>query len=359
MILTDQDYLKQCLALAYKGKGECAPNPAVGAVIVQQQQVVGVGYHARAGEPHAEVHALNAAGSQARQATLYVTLEPCCHVGRTPACTQAIIRAGVKRVVYAYIDPNPQVGGQGAEMLQRAAIECDYLPLDEIAKFYQSYHYWQQTHLPWISAKLALSKDLKIAGQHGARVNISGDVCALFTHQKRLYSDAILSTAVTLNQDNPQMNVRLDDKRIKKSIFIIDRELTLQADLQLYHTAKSITLFHQQVLTPRQKLHRQQLEKLGITCVSMPVDNQQLRLTAIWDYIGQSGVHDLWIEAGARLFNALVDGGHVQQAYIYQAPHALGSQAKSAQLNLVTLLTACKDYTITQAADDEIYELYF
>src|SRR3990167_2136538 len=166
--------LKQALSLAESQRGFCAPNPSVGALVVKEGELIAEGVHRGPMKPHAEVEAIHHAGNQAEGASLYVTLEPCCHWGRTPPCTDLIVKSRIKAVYYAFQDPNPKVAGQGAKQLQAAGIECHSVELPEVTDFYRSYHYWIREGRPWVTAKLAISLDGKIAGPHGEPVSLTG-----------------------------------------------------------------------------------------------------------------------------------------------------------------------------------------
>jgi diaminohydroxyphosphoribosylaminopyrimidine deaminase/5-amino-6-(5-phosphoribosylamino)uracil reductase len=152
--MTHEIYLKQALQLAEIRRGFCAPNPSVGAVVVKNNKVISTGFHFASGAPHAEVDALNKCGDEARGATIYVTLEPCCHWGKTPPCTQLLIDRGIKTVIYGLSDPNPLVAGKGHANLEAANISCEQYTVPEISAFYASYYYWHKTGLPWVTAKI-------------------------------------------------------------------------------------------------------------------------------------------------------------------------------------------------------------
>src|SRR5688572_12392757 len=161
-MVSPENLLRAALDEARRGRGLCAPNPAVGAVLVQKDFIVSKGYHHGAGLPHAEVEALADVREDLSQATLYVTLEPCCHQGRTPPCTRFLIERGIKKVVYGHQDPNPVVAGKGEAELRAAGVEVTHLPLPEVERFYRSYDHWTRTGRPFVTAKLALSLDGKI-----------------------------------------------------------------------------------------------------------------------------------------------------------------------------------------------------
>jgi len=317
----DPNYLLNALALAQQRRGFCAPNPAVGAVIVDTHgKIVGSGHHYGAGFPHAEIEALKSLQDSAAASTLYVTLEPCCHFGRTPPCTDAILKAGIKHVVYGYQDPNPLVAGKGAAQLREQGVRCDLVSLPEIAQFYQSYQHWQRYRTPFMTAKLAMSLDGKIAGPAGERVQLTGPELQRLTHERRLASDAILTTAKTILQDDPQLNVRLDGQVIAKPIYLIDRQLRLPLTAQIVNTAQSVTIFHAHSASQSTK---HELLKLGLRCIALDETPNGLDLDQVLAHIGQEGMHDVWVEAGGTFFSSLLHENRVQRLLIYLAPRWL------------------------------------
>jgi diaminohydroxyphosphoribosylaminopyrimidine deaminase / 5-amino-6-(5-phosphoribosylamino)uracil reductase len=318
-------YMQQALQLAQERRGFCAPNPAVGAVLVKAGKVIAQGTHWACGYPHAEAAALQTVGTAAG-ATLYVTLEPCSHHGKTPPCTDLLIRSGIQQVFFGMSDPNPTVSGQGAAILQQAGIDCQLLPSQEIDRFYQSYRYWLKTQLPWVTLKLAISLDGKIAGAHATPVALTGEECRRLTHQLRGHSDALLTTAATIIADNPQLNVRLAEKTIAKPLYVLDRRLELPVTAQVLHTAQSVTLLHADDAAPSKQ---RQWQRLNVRCVSVTADSEGLDLPAVLAVIGADGCHDLWVEAGSRCFQAFLTKRLAQRAYLYVAPKILGETAKS------------------------------
>lgn len=323
-----QQYLQLALENAIKGRGYCAPNPAVGAVVVREQQVIATGYHKGPGLAHAEVVALDAAGAAASGATIYVTLEPCCHFGRTPPCTDKIIAAGIKKVVYGFQDPNPVVAGSGHEQLKQAGIEVEFLTTAEISKFYQSYQYWTEHKRAVITAKLAISLDGKIAAAGRKAVAITGAACNAYTHQRRLKSDAIITTAQTLLDDDPQLNARMDSKTIQKNLYVLDRSLRIKPELQIFKTTKSITVLHANDVS-LEKI--QELERHNVKCVALGSDEQQqFAWSEIAAFLGEQGVHDAWVEAGGKCMQGILTQSAAQEVIFYVAPKILGANAYSA-----------------------------
>ncbi len=329
----DVFFLSQALDLAKIRRGFCAPNPSVGAVIVQEGEIVATGYHMAAGQPHAEIDALQKLKQSLPESTVYSSLEPCCHWGKTPPCTDALIKAGVKRVVYGFQDPNPKVAGKGEAALVAAGIQCQHLPLPAIDDFYASYRHWQQTHKPFITAKIAMTLDGKIATKDSQPIQITGKELKEFTHRERKNSDAILTTIKTILYDDPELNARIQEDTIAKPLYILDSDLNFPPQAKVFKTATSLTIFHAKSAS----INRQQeLSALGIRCVpldeSHPLTSEQvekgkptyLNLNQAIEAIGKDGVHDLWVEAGGICFSALVKQNLVQRALIYIAPWTLG-----------------------------------
>lgn len=321
-------YLEQALELARQRRGFCAPNPAVGALVVKQQQIIGRGNHWQAGKPHAEVMALaELAEEQAYQADVYISLEPCCHFGKTPPCTELLIKRRVRAVYYGFADPNPLVAGKGQAQLRAAGIICEQISLPAIDAFYQSYAYWTKTRRPWVTAKIALSLDGKIAGPQGKPLAITGPELQRYTHQQRRQADAILSTAKTIACDDPQLNSRIEAEVVGKPVYVLDSKLSLSLNAKIWQTATKLTLFYGEQADLRRK---QTLEKSGAICIQITQKCGKLSLEEILVYLGQEGIHDLWVEAGGQCFQAFINQSLVQRALIYMAPKCLGEKAYSA-----------------------------
>lgn len=349
-------YLSQALELAKSRRGFCAPNPCVGAILVKDGFIIAEGFHEGPGREHAEVAAINAAGEQTQGADLYVTLEPCCHHGRTPPCTDAIIKAGIKTVYFAVMDPNPQVSNKGAELLRQHGIACEQLPLTAIDDFYQSYQHWWRTKKPYVTAKLAMSIDGKIAGASGVPVAITGQDLAELTHQHRRQSDALLTTVKTLNQDNPQLNVRLNQDSIAKPVYVLDSQLQLNTNLLIFETAKTLTVFHAANASPAKG---DQLKQMGVKCVAVDSSSQGLDLKEVLEVIGHDGVHDLWVEAGGILMQHLIQQGLVQRALLYVALKTLGSDALAAFTGNEDLFAQITRHQWQAVGDDVLCDLIF
>ncbi|MFM8314977.1 MAG: bifunctional diaminohydroxyphosphoribosylaminopyrimidine deaminase/5-amino-6-(5-phosphoribosylamino)uracil reductase RibD [Deltaproteobacteria bacterium] len=325
---SDLSFLSQAFDEARKGRGFCAPNPSVGAVVVKNGTVLSKGYHSQCGGPHAEVEALKSlTEEQAKGSTVYVSLEPCCHHGKTPPCTHLLTQKKVGRVVYGYKDPNPLVSGKGEKFLLENGIACDFISSAEGDNYYEAYRFWTETKLPWVTAKLALSLDGKIAGKMGSRLLLTSSVANAFTHLCRKETDAILTTAKTVKLDNPQLNVRLETETFSKPIYIIDKNLELTEDLKVFSTASHVTLFCNETLSTKdaKKFH-----PTKVTVVPVKTDNGLLELNEVFNFIGQQGVHELWVEAGGFLFEKLHQEKWVKRTLIYTCPVWVGEEGTPA-----------------------------
>ncbi len=315
-LIDDKYFLNLALNQAKIQKGFCYPNPSVGSLLVYHNKtIIAQGYHQGPGLDHAEIEVLKQVEFKApTNSTLYVTLEPCCHFGRTPPCVDAIIKSGVKRVVYAYKDPNPVVAGKGAETLKNVGIQCDHVELKAINEFYSSYHHWQITKQPFVTAKIALTLNGMIALANGDPVHITGKQLAKFTHQSRKSADAILTTVNTIIHDDPQLNVRINNVILAKPVYILDSHLRLPLTAKIFKTAKTITVFHG---THINELMREQLITQGVRCIELASAAEGLNLQQAIASIGQDGIQDLWIEAGGKCFSSFIRHKLLQRAYIY------------------------------------------
>lgn len=315
-------YLRLALDAAKQREGFCAPNPAVGAVVVRDDVLVSTGTHWAAGFPHAEVDALEKAGDYAKNATLYVTLEPCCHVGKTPPCTDAIQLAGIKEVIYAVRDPNP-VARCGADVLKKAGIPCRQVELPEINEFYKHYCYWLVHKKPFVSIKLAFSADYKIAGENGMPIQLTGPECHELTHQNRLRADALLTTAQTVVCDNPFLTVRLADQHVSKPIFVLDSELRVKKDTNIFNATNEIIFYHK---NNRQGRHDNRT-------VAVDFDEAGLNLQTVLKDIGSRGIHHLWVEVGAKAFYQFCHQKLAQEIYLYRSPKIVGEKGTAIDLS--------------------------
>lgn len=342
----NKNFLLKTLQLAKKRRGFCAPNPSVGAVIVKGNKIISEGYHFVPGQPHAETIAIKKAGEQAKNSTLYVSLEPCSHQGRTPPCVKTIIAAKIQHVFFAYKDPNPDVSGNGQRILQQAGIPCEQLNIPEINQFYRSYYHWIRYKKPWVTAKIAVSLDGKISFQNKPAA-ITHEQANAFTHQLRRSSDAILTSINTVLNDDPQLNARCNNETIAKNIYVLDRQLQFPFNARLLNTAKNLTLFHDQSIKP--------INHPRIRCVGISMDGNHLDLKNALDKIGNDGIHDLWVEVGSQYFNTLLQQQLVNEVYFYISRKILGDDAKAAFTQLFPFKTQFQHASWQKLGEDLVW----
>lgn len=319
-----QDFMALALEQAQRMNGFCAPNPAVGAVVVKNGVLVAIGCHRGPGTSHAEVDALSQIDGSLQNCEVYITLEPCCHYGRTPPCTNLLIQRKPARVFFANYDPNPQVAGQGQGQLQAAGIPCEYLPLAEIDDFYRAYKNWWRHGRPLITAKIA------ITDQHEMAIDsITSPECRHYTHQQRYTHDAILTTIETILIDDPQLNTRDIDVTIKKPLYVMDSIARLPLDARVLTTCAPVTIFYAMATSERIA----QLEKKGVNCVQIPwYAPHRLDVYRCLDAIGHDGMQHLWLEAGWTCFSSFLRLGLIDQALFYIANNVpLGKRVKPIQ----------------------------
>lgn len=333
----DSVYMSHALQLAARGLFTTHPNPRVGCVIVKDGRIVGEGWHERAGTPHAEVHALQAAGDAARNATVYVTLEPCSHHGRTPPCAEALINAGVGRVVAAMTDPNPLVAGGGISMLTLAGIEAEVGLMEAEARALNPGFVSRMTrHRPWVRLKTASTLDGKTALANGQSQWITGEAARADVQRLRARACAILTGSGTVLADNPRMNVRDFDIGRQPLRVIVDSALRMPAGAAILPALVACHHAKPQL--------RGALEQAGGEIIEMPGADGRVDLAALLALLAQHGVNELHVEAGAALNGALLAAGLVDEWIAYMAPMAAGDDARGlfAHPPLTTLADAAR-----------------
>ncbi len=323
----DNQYMARALRLAERGLLTTDPNPRVGCVLVREGEVVGEGWHARAGEAHAEIHALQQAGSRAAGATVYVTLEPCCHQGRTPPCTDALITAGVARVVAAMDDPNPQVAGQGLRALQQAGIEAGVGLLSaEAAQLNAGFVMRMQQGRPRVRCKMAMSLDGRTAMAGGESQWITGAAARRDVHALRARSSAIMTGIDTVLADDPSLTVRLDSIEVPRQPL----RVILDSCLRMPRAAKLLELPGETLIitgvTDAEKYVS--LTRPSVRVVALPLIDGRLDLVAVLQYLGTLEMNEVHLEAGATLCGALLQAGLVDELVVYMAPHLMGDAAR-------------------------------
>jgi len=321
--------MNRALQLAERGLFTTDPNPRVGCVLVKNNEVVGEGWHQRAGEAHAEINALRAAGllakNGAKGATAYITLEPCCHHGRTPPCSDALIAAGVSRVVVAMEDPNPQVAGQGLAQLQKTGIETRSGVLQRQAETLNpGFVKRMYTGRSWVRGKMAMSLDGRIAMASGESQWITGEHARHDVHRLRARSAAIVTGIGTVLADDPSLTVRLDDD-VEQPLRVV-----LDSHLQMPLTAKMLSLPGRTrvltISTDKQKIAA--LRDAGADVEIVASHKGRLDLSAVLDCLARHEINEVLVEAGATLSGAFLQAGLFDELVVYMAPLLMGSDAR-------------------------------
>ena len=324
----DQPYMAQALRLAERGLYSTSPNPRVGCVIVRDGVLVGEGWHQRAGEAHAEVNALQQAGTAARGATAYVTLEPCSHHGRTPPCTEALLAAGIRRVVAAMADPNPLVAGRGLAQLQAAGVAVDVgLMADEAHELNIGFVSRMTRKRPWVRLKAAASLDGKTALQNGESQWITGPQARQDGHCWRARACAILSGIGTVRKDDPQLNVRGVDTSRQPLKVIVDSRLELSPAARLLEVGNVLLVSAGQAVAEVAE-RAAALRERGAEILDLPDGKGRIDLHALLHELAQRGLNEVHVEAGSRLNGALLAAGLVDEVLLYLAPCLLGDTAR-------------------------------
>ncbi|HSG66852.1 MAG TPA: bifunctional diaminohydroxyphosphoribosylaminopyrimidine deaminase/5-amino-6-(5-phosphoribosylamino)uracil reductase RibD [Gammaproteobacteria bacterium] len=334
--------MRRALELAGRGLYTADPNPRVGCVLVKGDRVVGEGWHAVAGGPHAERAALAAAGAEARGATAYVTLEPCNHTGRTGPCTSALIEAGIARVVAAMRDPNPQVAGGGIEALEKAGVGVELGLLEvEARALNPGYLSRVLRGRPLIRSKLAASLDGRTALANGVSRWITGSAARADVHRWRARSSAVLTGIGTLLADDPSLNARLDDPTIdvrQPSRVVIDSALRSPAGARMFALPGEAIAF----TTSSDAQRTAELVDRGVRVERVPGAGHGCDLAAVARRLGELGHNEVWVEAGPKLNGALLAAGLIDELIIYFAPLLFGDAARGMfDLGKLTTLEQC------------------
>ncbi len=320
----DARHMARALELARRGEGAVEPNPMVGCVIVHDNEVVGEGWHQRFGSPHAEVEALAAAGPRAKGATAYVTLEPCCHHGKTPPCTQALIAAGIRRVVCAQRDPFPQVGGRGIEELRQANIDVDVGLLEsEAQQLNAPYLKLIKTGRPWIIAKWAMTLDGRMATAAGDSKWISGESRATVVHQLRARVDAILVGSGTARADDPLLTARPPGPRVATRI-VVDSAASLSLDSQLARTATQAPVLVATGSDSATKKNRDRLAAAGCEVLALDAATRNERLIQLLDELGRRHMTNVLVEGGPQLLGSLFDLQAIDEVHVFISRKLVG-----------------------------------
>lgn len=328
---SDQDWMAKALVLAEKGRFTVRPNPAVGCVLVKDQQCIGQGYHQRAGDAHAEIHALQSANQTVDGATCYVTLEPCAHTGKTGPCVQALISARIKRCVVGMEDPNPLVQGRGIAAMRAAGIDVTVGVLEhKVRRLNLAFIQHMQHKRPWVTLKLAMSLDGHMALANGKSQWITGDLARFDVQKLRAQQDAMITGSGTVIQDNPRLNIRPEDWPIAPDHGVI-QPIRVVCDSQ-FRVSPQASVFNieghaiwaggaqQKVLAPNDR----------VSLWPYQLHNQHVPLPQLIDDLYAKGCHAIMIEAGPQLSLAFLQQACVDELIVYQAPCVLGLGAQAA-----------------------------
>ncbi len=318
--------MRRARELAEHGRYTAAPNPLVGAVVVRDDEVVGEGWHARAGDYHAEAAALERSGPAARGAELYVTLEPCNHHGKTPPCTAAILRAGIKRVVAGHLDPNPRMRGRSVEILREAGVEVEVLDDAFFEKQNEQFSRLMHTGRPFVHVKLATTLDGRIAASNGESKWITGEAARRRAHELRAEAGAVLVGAATARVDDPLLTPRgLSEDPPAVTRVVLDPRLTLRPDGKLARTAYAdpVIVF---AAENSDGIRAEELRASGVEVVPAPLVNGELDLVFVLEELGRRGIRSVLVEGGGETAGRFVGRGLADKLTLFYAPKLLGAE---------------------------------
>ncbi|MCX7320487.1 MAG: bifunctional diaminohydroxyphosphoribosylaminopyrimidine deaminase/5-amino-6-(5-phosphoribosylamino)uracil reductase RibD [Hyphomicrobiales bacterium] len=347
----DLRYMQLALTLGRRGQGRTWPNPAVGAVIVKDGNILGRGWTQRSGRPHAEPVALAQAGATAKGATLYVTLEPCSHFGKSPPCADAIIAAGIARVVAAIEDPNPEVAGQGHARLRAAGIQVDVgLCANQAARDHAGHFRRVRDHRPHVVLKLAVSPDGKIAAAGRTPVAVTGERVRSRVHLLRAQCDAVLVGIGTVISDDPELTCRLPGMAKRSPVrVVLDRALRISGNCKLVHSARTTPLW---VMTSNiaeapaaMALGAAGAQVLRVPAVTSPLPG--LDLPAVLKCLAEKGITKLLVEGGAKVASTFVTAGLVDEVWLFQGANDIGDDGITALDALpLSAITGSPDFAV-------------
>lgn len=356
--MEDKDLMALALSLAERGRGWTSPNPMVGAVIVKEGQIIGQGWHRRCGGPHAEREALMDCVQSPSGATLYVTLEPCCHQGRQPPCTDAILEAGISRVVVGSMDPNPLVAGKGAAILRAHGVQVETGVLQaECDALDPAFFHYIRTKRPYVTMKYAMTLDGKIATRTGASQWITGEAARERVHQDRHANAAIMVGLGTVLADDPLLTCRIEGGRDPLRV-ICDTGLRTPLDSRIVRTAREVPTVL--AVGPEGAERAAPYIAAGCQVWALPLRKGRIDLDALMDRLGQAEIASVLLEGGGTLNWAMLEAGAVQRIQAYIAPKLFGGGGKSPVEGLGVALpdqaVRLKDLRMTPVGEDLFLE---
>ena len=319
-----ENYMRLAMELALKGGNRVSPNPLVGAVIVKDGEIIGQGYHEEYGGPHAEINALRSVDSSPTGATMYVTLEPCCHHGKTPPCTEALIRSGISRVVVGAKDPNPLVAGRGMEILRESGISVEMSELEsECEALNRIFFHYIRTGTPYVVMKYAMTLDGKTATVSGRSRWISGEVSRENVHRTRNMLTAIMTGSGTVIADDPELTCRIEGGRDPIRI-ICDSRLRIPLDAKVFRNTDRIRTI---VATcTKDRLRIENLENAGCRVIRVKERDGHLDLNMLMKKLGEEKIDSILLEGGSTLNAAALESGIVSSVQAYIAPKIFGGE---------------------------------
>jgi len=364
VVMTDADYMMMALELAERGRGRTSPNPMVGAVLVRDGEVVGRGYHARAGDDHAEIVALKDAGERVRGATLYVNLEPCCHHGRTPPCVDAVVEAGVKRAVVAMVDPSDKVDGKGIAELRQAGIDVEVgLLAEEADRLNEVFIKYVTTGRPFVFLKVAMSLDGRIATGTGDSKWITCEESRARVHQLRDQVDAVLVGCGTVAEDDPELTTRLPDGDGKNPVrVILDGKANMPIDARVLAEGSAGVSW----VVVGESAESDRVEKLresGAEVVVLADSDGRIDFDVVLRELGRREITSLLIEGGKGVFTEALRSGSVDKVLAFVAPVILGGDGRFSavgELGVEEISDGLKlrDVSVKRIGDDVLIEGY-
>ncbi|MGO8989320.1 MAG: bifunctional diaminohydroxyphosphoribosylaminopyrimidine deaminase/5-amino-6-(5-phosphoribosylamino)uracil reductase RibD [bacterium] len=320
--MDDEHWMRKALRLAEKGRGRTSPNPLVGAILVKNGNVVGEGYHARAGEAHAEIIALQRAREQAKGATLYINLEPCTHYGKTPPCAPQVIEAGVKSVTIGVEDPNPLVKGKGIETLKKAGLSVRVGILEkECRKLNEAFCKYITAKEPFVILKVAATLDGKIATREGNSKWISGETSRRFVHKLRDQVDGVLVGIGTILGDDPLLTARIKGGRDPYRI-VLDSQLKVPEEAKVFGDSPTKVIIVATESAPKDKIER--LGKRGVRILTLESKGGRIDLKSCLSKLGEIGMVSLMVEGGNRVNGSFLDEGLIDKLLLFLSPKLIG-----------------------------------
>ena len=321
-MMDDERWMKRALRLAEKGRGRTSPNPMVGAILVKKDDVVGQGYHAKAGEAHAEIIALLRAGEEAKGATLYINLEPCTHYGKTPPCAPQVIKAGVKRLVIGMEDPNPLVGGKGIKALKKAGLDVRVGILErECRRLNEAFCKYILEKEPFVTLKVAATLDGKIATRGGDSKWISGEDSRRFVHKLRDQVDGVLVGIGTVLTDDPLLTTGIKGGRDPYRI-VLDSRLKIPEEARVIGDFPARVVIAATELAPEDKIDR--LAKRGVRIMTLPSKEGRVDVKSCLFKLGEIGITSLLVEGGSRVNGSFLDEGLIDKLLLFLSPKVIG-----------------------------------